>query len=167
MEKQPKSTVRIRFQDCDPFNHLNNSSYINYFINVREDQIRENYQLDIYEHLQQTGQAWVVSTNQIIYLKPAMMNENVLITSQLIKHTNKSLLVEMHMWDEQQTHLKSIFWSKFVYFSVKTQQSVLHSEELMELFRQVTLPVQQESFEERCQYLLKQAKERENAKLVV
>jgi acyl-CoA thioester hydrolase len=160
MEKNPKQTVKVRFQDCDPFNHLNNSSYIDYFMNTREDQVLEHYQIDIYQHLKQTGQAWVVASNQIIYLKPAMMNEKVIITSQLIKHTNKSLLVEMQMWDENQTHLKSIFWSKFVYFSVKTQQSVQHSDEFMELFSKITVPVEQNSFEERCQFILQNLKEK-------
>jgi acyl-CoA thioester hydrolase len=28
-----ESKAIIRFSDCDPFNHLNNSSYINYFFN--------------------------------------------------------------------------------------------------------------------------------------
>ncbi len=31
------SKTKIRFQDCDPFNHLNNAAYINYLINARED----------------------------------------------------------------------------------------------------------------------------------
>ena len=35
MKKLPntlQSTVKIRFQDCDPFNHLNNAAYLNYFV---------------------------------------------------------------------------------------------------------------------------------------
>ena len=31
-----QSTVKIRFQDCDPFNHLNNAAYLNYFVNARD-----------------------------------------------------------------------------------------------------------------------------------
>ena len=75
MKKIVQKVQKVRFQDCDPFNHLNNSSYIDYFMNAREDQILENYQLDIYEHLRTTGQAWVVASNQISYIKPVMMNE--------------------------------------------------------------------------------------------
>ena len=29
-----------RFSDCDPFGHLNNARYIDYFINAREDHLR-------------------------------------------------------------------------------------------------------------------------------
>jgi len=47
MEKLLTKLVKIRFQDCDPFNHLNNSKYIDYFINTREDQLLEYYGLEI------------------------------------------------------------------------------------------------------------------------
>jgi len=49
MDKVLKSKVKIRFQDCDPFNHLNNSKYIDYFINAREEQILKHYDLDIFK----------------------------------------------------------------------------------------------------------------------
>ena len=42
-----QSAVKIRFQDCDPFNHLNNAAYLNYFVNAREDQISKHYGIDI------------------------------------------------------------------------------------------------------------------------
>ena len=167
MKKIVQKVQKVRFQDCDPFNHLNNSSYIDYFMNAREDQILENYQLDIYEHLRTTGQAWVVASNQISYIKPAMMNEKVLIESKLINYTSKSLSVEMQMWDEKHTHLKAIFWSKFVYFNGKSQQSVPHSDELTNLFEQIVVPVEQKSFEERCQSILRNIKEESMQRMIV
>lgn len=65
--------VKVRFQDCDPFNHLNNSKYIDYFINAREDHLLENYNLDIYTMALKEGISWVVASNQISYLRPALM----------------------------------------------------------------------------------------------
>ena len=43
MTKILESKIRVRFQDCDPFNHLNNSSYIDYFFDAREDQLHNRY----------------------------------------------------------------------------------------------------------------------------
>ncbi len=43
----PKFTselVKIRFQDCDPFQHLNATRYFNYFFNSRDDQIENDAQ---------------------------------------------------------------------------------------------------------------------------
>lgn len=100
--------AKIRFQDCDPFNHLNNGSYINYFMNPREDVLIENYKLDIYKMVRNEGNSWVSSSNQIAYLKPAFLMETVVIESQLIKFNDSYLQVEMRMYDENKSHLKSI-----------------------------------------------------------
>lgn len=37
--KELESIAVARFQDCDPFSHLNNARYIDYFLNAREDQL--------------------------------------------------------------------------------------------------------------------------------
>ena len=109
--------VKIRFQDCDPFNHLNNSKYIDYFINAREDHLLENYNLDIYTMALTEGLSWVVASNQISYLRPAVMMENVVIESQVIRYTTKSLQVEMRMYNEDKTELKSVMWSNCLLYT--------------------------------------------------
>lgn len=144
-----ESKTIIRFQDCDPFNHLNNASYFNYLINAREDQLIANYNLDIYAHGKNKGKSWVVGSHQIAYLKPATLMEKVTIDSQLIKYGNKNLLVEIRMWNDAKTELKAVLWSSFVYFNLHQLTSEKHSDELLELFESVVLPVEQTSFEER------------------
>ena len=62
-----KSSTTVRFQHCDPYGHLNNSTYLDYFMNAREDQVLENYGLDIYELGHTDGVAWVVAQNHIAY----------------------------------------------------------------------------------------------------
>jgi thioesterase III len=154
MKKVLESKTKVRFQDCDPFNHLNNSKYIDYFINAREDQLIENYDIDIYEIAFKQKIAWVVATNQISYLKPAFTMENIVIESQLIDHTPKSILVEMRMYNESKTELKSIFWSKFVHFDMVSQRSIEHSETFVKLFEDIILKVNEKTFEERVAYIV-------------
>ena len=55
LPKELESTVKIRFQDCDPYGHLNNGAYINLFINAREDQLESHYNFDIYEYSKVSG----------------------------------------------------------------------------------------------------------------
>ncbi len=155
MEKILSSIARIRFQDCDPFNHLNNSKYIDYFINAREDQVRDEYELDIFTLAGEKGVSWVVSSHQIHYLKPATLMEKVVIESQLFGFTAKSLHVEMRLWDEGHTQLKSILWTQFIHISLKTQRPVDHSESLMELFANVLEPVAENDLAERFNALTK------------
>ena len=149
LKKILESKTKIRFQDCDPFNHLNNASYFNYLINSREDQIIDNYNLDIYKHGKETGKSWVVSSHQIAYLKPAKLMEEVIIESQLISYGAKHLIVELRMWNVRKTELKAILWSSFTYFNLLKLSSDKHSNELMELFEEVVLPVTENSFQER------------------
>ena len=154
MENILKSKRKIRFQDCDPFNHLNNSKYLDYFLNAREDQIAEHYGLDVFKNMETTGLSWVVVANQINYIKPALTMETVLIETQLIQFTNNVLLVEMKMWNESETELKAILWMKFIQFNIQTKRVANHSDELMDLFKSVVLPVEHPIFEERCSAII-------------
>jgi thioesterase III len=160
MEKILKTKRKVRFQDCDPFNHLNNSKYLEYFINVREDQIAEHYDLDIFKYMKTTGISWVVASNQISYLKPAFTMETVLIESQLIQYTDNLLLVEMKMWNEDETELKAILWIKFIHYNLQTKKTANHSEDLMKLFESVVLPVDQAVFEKRYLEIIQNLKNR-------
>ncbi len=134
MEKMPESKVLIRFPDCDPFNHLNNSRYIDYFINAREDHLWQHYQLNIYAYGKQQGKSWVVGQNQIAYLKPATLMETVVIQSTVLELNDTDILVEMLMWNKDKTQLKSVLWSRFVHFNLVTQKRDTHSKELMDYF---------------------------------
>nr|WP_294926564.1 acyl-CoA thioesterase [uncultured Flavobacterium sp.] len=158
MEKVLRTKRKIRFQDCDPFNHLNNSKYLEYFINTREDQIAEYYDLDIFKYLKETGLSWVVASNQISYIRPAFTMETVLIESQLIQYSDTFLVVEMKMWNENETELKAILWIKFIQFNIQTQKVANHSENLMQLFQSVVVPVEQSVFENRYLEIIQKLK---------
>ncbi|WP_108868312.1 acyl-CoA thioesterase [Aquimarina aquimarini] len=149
LTKTPESKALIRFQDCDPFNHLNNASYINYMINAREDQIKECYNLDIFDLAKSKGVSWVVGTNQIAYIRPALLMEKVTIDSQLIQFTENQLQVEIRMWNQDKTEIKAILWSTFVHFNLAKQKKWKHDQQLIELFQNVVVPISATSFEER------------------
>lgn len=149
MEKILSSKTKIRFQDCDPFNHLNNSRYIDYMINAREDQVMEFYKLDIFDLAQKQGKVWVVGTNQIAYIKPALTMETVVIESQILGFSNRSLQVENRMWNEEMTELKAILWVGLVHYDLFSKTVATHSDDLLQLFGNVVNPVAETSFEER------------------
>jgi acyl-CoA thioester hydrolase len=144
-----ESESLIRFSDCDPFNHLNNSRYLDYFINAREDQLTERG-FDLYRHTLETGLGWVVTMSQISYLRPAMLNEKVVIESTLLEMKEKEVLVEMRMWNKEKSVLKSVLWSRFTHYNLKTQRSEVHSPDLITFFSpfENPLPVPT-TFEER------------------
>lgn len=136
-----ESKVLIRFPDCDPFNHLNNARYIDYFINAREDHIIANMNFNIYHFAQQQGVGWVVSKNQIVYIKPAFLMETVIIDSSLLRLGETDLLVEMKMWNEGKDKLKSVLWSNFVHINMKTYKPESHSDDLFNTFKPFENPI--------------------------
>src|SRR5258706_14276431 len=94
-----QSQHTVRFQDCDPFGHLNNARYIDYFLNAREDQLIEHYDFHIFEHGKETNQNWVVTRSYLAYLYPALSNEKIIIVTRLIHMSESTLVVEAVMFD--------------------------------------------------------------------
>ncbi len=156
MEKLLKITENkalIRFQDCDPFNHLNNSKYLDYFMNAREDQIAKHYNLNIYTYAQETGNSWVVGNHQIAYLRPALLMETITIDSQLFEYSDTNLYVELRMWNKEKTELKAVLWSMFTHYNLLSKKRVSHENKLMKLFGAIKHPVDTNNFHERIAVL--------------
>lgn len=130
MNLNPSSTYKIRFNDCDLFGHLNNSSYIDYFINAREDHLKEYYDLDLSDYYQK-GFGWVVGSHEIAYLKPAFYNETVTIQSTLLAATPDLLNVETIMMDENRGQLKAIMRTKLIPVNLKTGKKEPHQEDFL------------------------------------
>ena len=156
LSKTLESKIRVQYQDCDPFNHLNNSKYIDYIMGARTEQLLDYYKFNTKELANKQGIGWVAAQTQISYLYPASWMETVTIESRLIQFSESSLMVEAFMWDDHKTKLKSVMWTKLVHFNITTQKSNRHSEELMKLFNQIHFPIENNpTFEERVK-LLKQ-----------
>lgn len=139
MEKNPSSLYRVRFGDCDPLGHLNNARYVDYFLNAREDHLRDHYQFDLKNFYAQ-GVSWVVGSHEILFRKPAFYNELVRISSTLIRATSDTLLVEMIMHNESAQHLKSICWTNFIHVSIRTGKKEAHAPTFMDFATSIEVP---------------------------
>ena len=139
INKEPVSDVVIRFQDCDPFGHLNNARYIDYFINAREEHLAEYYDLDIYERQKQSNTNWVVAKTKIAYMAPVSFREKVSVKTSLIHYTDTSLLMEGVMLDKTRNYLKSVIWIHFRNFDLPSGKLIKHSDELMGLFDKISI----------------------------
>ena len=144
---------KVRFQDCDPYGHLNNSNYISYFLNHREDALKEDYDFDLFRLAKEKGRTWLVAQNQIIYFQPAFVMESIYIESQLIGLRSKVLEVEMRMYDQSGDKMKALLWSSFVHFDLKASKSIEHHPDDENLFKSVLKPVDQKTFEDRAGFL--------------
>jgi acyl-CoA thioester hydrolase len=135
--KEPESTAIVRFQDCDPFGHLNNARYIDYFINARQDHLAKYYSFRLFDN--GAAENWVVTKNQIAYLRPARLMEEVLIRTRLIHMGEDTLVVEAQMLDARGQRLKAVGWAEFAYITLATGRKAKHSNELMQFFANVVV----------------------------
>lgn len=159
VNKEPITDVAIRFQDCDPFGHLNNARYIDYFINVREDHLADYYDLDIYARQKKLNTNWVVAKTRIAYLAPVFFRNTVSIRTRLIEYGKYSLLMEGVMLDKKQRRLKSVIWIEFKHFNMKNGKRIEHSDELMLLFDRISMRgIHTASFDARVRELIRSQK---------
>src|SRR4051812_3339284 len=119
MNITPTSTAEIRFSDCDPFGHLNNARFLDYFLHAREQHLKREYGMEL-QNFYKEGLSWLISSHEIVYLKPAYYAETVNIQTTLLHVADDHLIAEMLMTNEQNSHIKAIVWTKFIPVNIKT-----------------------------------------------
>lgn len=133
--QETESRVVIRFQDCDPMQHLNNAKYFDYYFNAREDQVPKLYGIEVIDLIRKYQAAWVVYNHNISYVKPAQVGEWVRIMSRIIWHNHNTILVEYYMTDDSKTQLKNVLWSTMRYVTLKEGKSTDHGGEILEFLK--------------------------------
>ncbi|MFO7824961.1 MAG: acyl-CoA thioesterase [Cyclobacterium sp.] len=136
--KETESRVVIRFQDCDPLQHLNNAKYFDYFFNAREDQVPKLYGVEMIDFIRKYNAAWVVYNHNISYIRPAKVGEWVRIMSRVIWHDHQSLVVEYYMTDDNKEELKTLMWTTMRYVDVKEGRSTDHKGEVKSFLKAVS-----------------------------
>ncbi|MBN7812001.1 acyl-CoA thioesterase [Algoriphagus sp. H41] len=157
---ETESRVVIRFQDCDPLQHLNNAKYFDYFFNAREDQVPKLYGLEIIDLIKTYKAAWVVYNHNISYVKPAMVGEWVRIMSRILWYNHNTIVVEYYMTDDSKTQLKTVLWSTMRYVTLKEGKSTDHSGAVQDFLKatSVNLDISQMDIRDRVKALVAEFK---------
>ena len=134
---ETESKMIIRFQDCDPLQHLNNSKYFDYFFNAREDQLAKIYNFNLGNLYKEFNTAWVAYQHQIAYVKPAYFGEWVHIISRVIFYNADTLVVEYLMTDENKTQLKTFLWTTLKYVDAKKGTKANHHQPVMDFLETI------------------------------
>ncbi len=158
-ETETRSRTVIRFQDCDPLQHLNNAKYFDYFFNAREDQVPKLYGVEIRDLIDRFKAIWVVYNHHIAYLRSAMLGEWVSIRTRLIWYNEDTVVVEYIMLDEKESHLKTVLWTTLKYVDMKTSRTTDHTEEMseyLEIIRHKDVTYHPTRFDERVKEIKEQ-----------
>jgi acyl-CoA thioester hydrolase len=125
--KETESRVVVRFQDCDPLQHLNNAKYFDYFFNAREDQVPKLYGVEMIDFIRKYKAAWVVYNHNISYIRPARVGEWVRIMSRVIWHDHQTVVIEYYMTDDNKEELKTLLWTTMRYVDMAEGRSTEHT----------------------------------------
>ncbi len=136
--KETESRVVVRFQDCDPLQHLNNAKYFDYFFNAREDQVPKLYGVEMIDFIRKYKAAWVVYNHTISYVRPARVGEWVRIMSRVIWHDHQTVLIEYYMTDDNKEELKTLLWTTMRYVDMKEGKSTEHTGAVKEFLMAVS-----------------------------
>ena len=140
MPIEAESRVIIRFQDCDPLMHLNNSKYFEYFFNAREDQVSKLYGFSYEAMFRELKTSWVVYQHQIAYVRPALISEWVRITSRVIYYNEDTMVTEYFLTNDARTQLKTMLWTTSKHISIETGKRIPHPQEVMQYLAATCVP---------------------------
>jgi acyl-CoA thioesterase FadM len=132
---EPETLETVRFSDCDPFGHLNNARYLDYFINARDQHLSEAYNVDLAAYSVKHQENWLVKEHRIAYLRPVKLKEKIRIVSRLLSFSDSETSVEGLMISNEGRHLKAFLWTRFIYVNLKTGRPAKHPEFITKILK--------------------------------
>jgi acyl-CoA thioester hydrolase len=102
MPQQPvvfKSKQRITFSDLDPYNHVRTGAYSGYYVDHRMNGLRDKIGWDLKTLAQLPFMIWV-KRMEIDFLKPAIGDQELTITSFVRQFQGPDAFIECTMSDE-------------------------------------------------------------------
>ncbi len=159
--QETESRMVIRFQDCDPLQHLNNAKYFDYYFNAREDQVPKLYGIEMFDLIKKYQAAWVVYNHNISYVRPAMVGEWIRIMSRVLWHNHNTVVIEYYMTDDSKKELKNVLWSTLRYVRLKDGKSTNHEGAVVDFLKATSddFDITQTSIQERVKQLKVKLKE--------
>lgn len=94
-----RTTHRIRFSDLDPYNHMRTAEYSAYFVDHRMNGLRERIGWDLQALAQLPFMLWIRRI-EVDFVRPAMGDQEVTITSFVREFVGPNAYIECTMVDE-------------------------------------------------------------------
>jgi acyl-CoA thioester hydrolase len=151
-----KTEMLVRFQDCDPYGHLNNGRYLDYFLDGRDNQVTYDYGWRLVDFINEEKKGWVVQKQELAYLRSAVYGEEIVIRTATAFFDDSNLMIECRMLNKDETQLKSLLWMKLVFINLTNGRRINHTENIKEFFTKVTLNefnLEETTFDERVKEL--------------
>jgi acyl-CoA thioester hydrolase len=135
--------------------HLYSGNYFRYFLDAREDQVLEAYDLDFQKLAREEGIAWVVAQNRISFMREARVNEHVKISSCVIWFNERFMEAEFIMWSRDLKEIKAFQWSRFALIDIMHRETVDATKRFGELFDKAFVKIKENNYDDRFKFIRK------------
>ena len=127
------SSLRVRPDDIDMFQHVHNSKYLDYVLAARYEQMETCYGMSMEEFVQQ-GYGWVVKTAHVNFIRPLTLGEDFTVTTGIISMDEKGAKVTYEIISSKTGKLCSDGWFDYVMINIKTGRSTPITPEMIEKY---------------------------------
>lgn len=124
------SEFKVRPDDIDMFNHVHNSTYFDYVLAARYEQMEENYNMSMEEFLN-LGFGWVVRSAFVDYKRPMGLGDHFSVTTGIESINEKGCRVKFDIKIRKTGKIACDGWFDYVMIDLKNGKSVKVSEEMI------------------------------------
>ncbi|RYF87767.1 MAG: acyl-CoA thioesterase [Chitinophagaceae bacterium] len=128
-----ETSLRVRPDDIDMFNHVHNSKYLDYVLAARYQQMEENYGMS-WEKFTEIGFGWVVSKVVINFKRPLIMNDEMNIRTGIIEINEKGCVVQFDIINKRTGKSASDGTFDYVMIDMQTGRSARVTEEMIRVY---------------------------------
>ncbi|MFM6975513.1 MAG: acyl-CoA thioesterase [Sphingobacteriaceae bacterium] len=127
------SEFKVRPDDIDMFNHVHNSTYFDYVLAARYDQMERCYGMSMEEFMKQ-GYGWVVRTAYVDYKRPLGLGDEFMVKTGIETINTKGCRVKFEIISKKTNKLSCDGWFDYVMIDMKTGRGMPITEEMMQKY---------------------------------
>nr|WP_262482217.1 acyl-CoA thioesterase [Arcticibacter svalbardensis] len=125
-----QTEFKVRPDDIDMFNHVHNSTYFDYVLAARYEQMQEFYHMSMEEFLSQ-GYGWVVKTAYVDYKRPLALGDTFIVETGITILSERGCKVEFKITNKKTTKICCDGWFDYVLIDTKTGRSAKVTAEMI------------------------------------
>ena len=127
------SEFKVRPDDIDMFNHVHNSTYFDYVLAARYEQMEACYGMAMEEFLAQ-GYGWVVRTAFVDYKRPLGLGDFFTVETGIETINSKGCRVKFEIKIKKTNKVACDGWFDYVMIDIKTGKSMNISDKMIEKY---------------------------------
>jgi len=128
-----KTAYHVRPDDIDMFRHVHNSTYFDYVMAARYDQMAQFYGMSM-EEFMASGYGWVVRTAHIDYKRPLVMGQEFSVETGIESINSKGCRVTFEITFKKTGKVSCDGWFDYILIDMETGRSTNVTQEMIDKY---------------------------------